>query len=1043
MLGRVNAKDKGEVAMHWIRGPLFLASAWVVLVSPRAGYAQWVPDGRALCVADSSQSLPVIVTDGSGGAIVAWQDQRNGNTDIYAQHILSTGAVDGAWPPDGRALCLAAGDQIAPVIVTDGAGGAIVVWLDQRGGDFDIYAQHILSSGAVDGAWPADGRGLCLAAGDEIAPAIATDEGGGAIVTWQDQRGGGYDIYAQHVLSTGDVDPGWPTDGRGLCLATGDQIAPTIVSDGSSGALITWQDQRSGSFDIYDHHVLSDGLPDVAWPTDGRGLCRAAGDQNAPTIITDGGGGAIVTWQDQRSGSFDIYAHHVMSNGALDVGWPTDGRALCTAMGDQVAAEMVADGHSGAIVTWQDRRSGNDDIHAQHILFNGVLDAAWPVDGRALCVAVSSQSSPTIVADGAGGAIVTWQDQRIAGNFDIFSQHVLPNGAVDGDWPVNGRELCGANQGQMVPVIVTDGAGGAIVAWQDQRGGNSDIYATRVLSCGEAAREAGCFVDGRPVCLANASQNSITIVMDGAGGAIVAWQDARGVGRDIYAQHVLSTGGVDRLWPTNGRGLCIAAAPREFPTGVSDGAGGAIVTWQDLRNGRNLDIYAQHILSTGVVDEAWPTNGLGLCVTSANQFFPAIATDGNGGAIVAWQEQEILVRADIFAHHVLANGVLDGAWPANGKAVCLVGGHQLFPEIVSDGAGGAIVLWEDHRGDNVDLYAQHILGTGALDDAWPHDGLAVCLASGNQQSSTIISDGAGGAIVTWQDYRNGASNPDIYAQHVLPTGVVDGAWPSDGRVLCLAAGIQDSPDIVTDGAGGAIVTWRDDRGGMGSNIYAQHVLSDGALDAAWPPDGLALCLAGGVQDSPMIETDASGGAIVTWRDHRSGMGSDIYAQHVLSSGAVDGAWTTDGLALCLAAGDQRFPVLVTDGAGGATVAWQDGRSRNNDDVYSQRVLSSGTILAAPPVTGKDVAPALAWPNPFTSRVFIAFSLEAAAPVRLEVFDVGGRLVWMSSTRFLSPGRHTMAWDGEAKERGLQAEGIYFLRVRGPRIAVSRTVVRVK
>src|SRR5207344_1673422 len=101
----------------------------------------------------------------------------------------------------------------------------------------------------------------------------------------------------------------------------------------------------------------------------------------------------------------------------------------------------------------------------------------------------------------------------------------------------------------------------------------------------------------------------------------------------------------------------------------------------------------------------------------------------------------------------------------------------------------------------------------------------------------------------WLDYRSGLSTPDIYAQRVLASGVVDPAWPADGRAVCTANGEQQNPAIVPDGAGGAFVTWADLRDGI-SDIYAQRVLASGVVDPAWPADGLALCTASGPQAFP-------------------------------------------------------------------------------------------------------------------------------------------------------------------------------------------------
>jgi hypothetical protein len=51
------------------------------------------------------------------------------------------------WLADGVPLCTAPNDQTGPTSVADGAGGMIVAWHDYRSGHFDIYAQHVLASG--------------------------------------------------------------------------------------------------------------------------------------------------------------------------------------------------------------------------------------------------------------------------------------------------------------------------------------------------------------------------------------------------------------------------------------------------------------------------------------------------------------------------------------------------------------------------------------------------------------------------------------------------------------------------------------------------------------------------------------------------------------------------------------------------------------------------------------------------------------------------------------------------------------------------------
>jgi hypothetical protein len=212
------------------------------------------------------------------------------------------------------ALCTAASEQLFPTIVSDGAGGAIVTWQDARSGPTaDIYAQRVNAVGVP--LWTADGVALCTAANGQAYPTIASDGAAGAIVTWYDNRSGtNYDIYAQRVNKTGVVQ--WTADGVALCTAANDQANPTIVSDGSGGAIVTWQDRRSGNYDIFAQRVNAAGVPQCT--ADGVKVCTAAGDKQVPTIVAAGAGGAIVTWQDGRSGNYDIYAQNI--NGDCTLG---------------------------------------------------------------------------------------------------------------------------------------------------------------------------------------------------------------------------------------------------------------------------------------------------------------------------------------------------------------------------------------------------------------------------------------------------------------------------------------------------------------------------------------------------------------------------------------------------------------------------------------------------------------------------------------------------------------------------------------------------
>jgi len=460
-----------------------------------------------------------------------------------------------------------------------------------------------------------------------------------------------------------------------------------------------------------------------------------------------------------------------------------------------------------------------------------------------------------------------------------------------------------------------------------------------------------------PLCTAPADQQFVTIASDGAGGAILTWQDFRsGVALDIYAQHVLASGVPDPAWPPNGLAVCTASGSQFYPTIVPDGAGGAIISWEDFRAVSSYDIYAQHVLAGGSVDPAWPVDGVVLCSVAGNQYLPNLVSDGAGGAIAAWFDYRNGANYDVYAQHVQASGTVDPAWPVNGRALCTAASSQQEATIVSDGAGGAIVTWYDFRnGVDLDIYAQHVLAGGAVDPAWPPNGRAVCTAASHQFNPMIATDGAGGAIITWFDLRNG-TNYDIYAQRVQANGAVDPAWPAEGLAICTAGNDQISPTIVPDGAGGAIITWQDNRTGTDYDIYAQRVLAGGIVDPAWPPDGLALCAAAYSQISPVIAGDASGGAIVSWQDGRNGSDDDIYAQHVMADGTIAVDWPANGLAISTAPGQQATPMILSNGVDSAIITWEDSRS-GAPDIYAQRVGPFGYLgTPEPEITGVSDVP---------------------------------------------------------------------------------------
>ncbi|MGD8413839.1 MAG: hypothetical protein PVF33_06390, partial [Candidatus Latescibacterota bacterium] len=233
------------------------------------------------------------------------------------------------------------------------------------------------------------------------------------------------------------------------------------------------------------------------------------------------------------------------------------------------------------------------------------------------------------------------------------------------------------------------------------------------------------------------------------------------------------------------------------------------------------------------------------------------------------------------------------AWPFNGLPICTEAGYQRLARLCGDGAGGAIIVWQDSRSSaNPDVYAQRVDSDGNVQ--WTSGGVPVCAATGSQQNCEVVSDGSGGAIVVWVDNRNGVES-DVYAQRIDATGAAQ--WTADGVVVCGAVGSQWALGVIADGSGGAVVAWVDSRADQ--DIYAQRVDATGATQ--WTADGVPVCTAAGTQSSPSIVSGLSGGSVVAWDDERNG-DHDVYAQRLDAAGAPQ--WLADGDTVCAAPGDQ-------------------------------------------------------------------------------------------------------------------------------------------
>jgi hypothetical protein len=493
--------------------------------------------------------------------------------------------------------------------------------------------------------------------------------------------------------------------------------------------------------------------------------------------------------------------------------------------------------------------------------------------------------------------------------------------------------------------------GGIVYAWSDTRSGDRDVYAQRVNTSG--AKLWGD--EGALIVAAPGRQEDPALIPTSDGNFILIWNDFRNdtATGDLYTQKIDSGGNIQ--WDSSGILLSDSAnfdSPAVFRI-VADTVGGAVILWNDLRNGNSGDIYGIRVTSDGNRAPEWPENGLGVKVSSGGQRSLTVDTDNQGGALVGWTDDLSPSQTldDIYIQRVTMDGQI--AWNPYGVAVCDTNEHQSTPKLCPDGSGGAYITWLDKRSDTEgDLYFQHVLSDGTMGLPETQGRPLIALAAGQVQQR-IVADGSGNAIVIWLDTRNNPLTNDIYAQKIDASGNL--LWNAQGMPVCTESAIpvnQRQARLNANGVGDAIIVWENEDG---NNIFAQKLNSSG--NTVWTaPDagGVSVCEAAGLQEFPLVRATPDR-SYIGWADERSGS-RGIWHQ-ILND--LNGApqQTVDGDTLIWGiSGNSQYPKLVADGQGNTFVFFQDQRDGTAGSGAFVQILNNAQGQIQLDANGKRICP---------------------------------------------------------------------------------------
>jgi len=425
---------------------LLILSA-ILLVFPFSAICQWSSDPYENTIVAYQAYEPQMVSDGSGGAIIVWWSSSD--YGLHAQRLDKYGYA--RWGNNGvfvGGIGWYQGENFG--LCEDGNGGCVVSFADVYGlyppyYFSRLYAQRIDSMGIK--LWGNDGVQVCGLDSSYVSESrVAMDELGGFFVIWDDIRHGTESVwlYGQHL--NGDGGSSWVPNGITISGETNyDELYPAIVSGGPGYALAFWHEVSS-----YLWGQRMDRDANISWGEDGLLISETMRFSNM--FRSDDRGGTILSSMAQHGVLYSIHSQNIDS--LANPLWSGYGVVVVDSLAGGLWSTTLND--SGVYYIWGTGQVGSLRIFMQRIDLSGNI--LWQPNGLQLTTTPSC--NPAMIASGPNDVLCSWLDYSdlhilIAQKFDSEANRLWQH---DIQYSFNTDRYGNLN-------IITDQMGGAILCW--------------------------------------------------------------------------------------------------------------------------------------------------------------------------------------------------------------------------------------------------------------------------------------------------------------------------------------------------------------------------------------------------------------------------------------------------------------------------------------------------------------------------------------------------------------------------------------------------
>jgi Secretion system C-terminal sorting domain len=632
---------------------------------------------------------PAIAMNEQGEIIVAWGDRRQGYFDVWAQRIDNNGKLAGN-------NFLVNDDTTGAYNSTPGVaigpnGDFVIAWNDTRENDYDVFAQIYTSNGSKKGV-----NFKVNTAGETnygfTKPGTGIDGNGNFGICWtDDRRSKEADVYFQLYKADG-TPVGKNTMANDTFTQHVPQTIPTMAMNGKGDFVIGWLDYPSLS--PFDPDFMAQRF-DASGNRQGSNFIvnddNSGENQEDFDVAMNNKGEFILSWRDMRKDvNFgDIYAQRYDADGnTIGANFLADDYS---GLGAQAFSACGIDDNGNFVIAWRDDRGPNDIIAINYNNQGNVSKASYKVNddqgaglqqypatsmnekGDFVAVWVDNRKDPfgdiyvqqfnevahkingnymanddnfpymenimpSVSINNKGQFVIVWVDRRKGNCLETFAQYYDENGVAKGK-NIKVEDLsCTYHES---PDVALGDDGSSVITWYDNRD-DDDIYA-RMLKADRTPAGPSWKVNDDP---SQHNQYQPAIAMDAAKNFIITWIDERSYGRHIYAQRYFADGTPD------GANFKVSTHNLSFKFHCDvamDKTGNFAITWIDeFTSEDNPAVMLQYFDSVGnPIDTNIVINDN---LDTSDRENTAISYDPMGGRfIITWSDYRNQGNPDVYA----------------------------------------------------------------------------------------------------------------------------------------------------------------------------------------------------------------------------------------------------------------------------------------------------------------------------------------------------------------------------------------------------------